>query len=150
MIQTTCTIGYKHCNKAVILTLTEFTKLKTSLNSSSETCKIDLKAAFESIQIEGMLYFMVFMWVLCVGEIVHCENDFEPDYIGYNAGLAKNKLNFSYGVNFKFNGKVHNNLDRVWVVKRFNLPQELNLPFKGLNFVLNCTYDNLTKSVKHD
>ena len=113
MIQTTCTIGYKHCNKAVILTLTEFTKLKTSLNSSSEFCKIDLKAAFESIQIEGMLYFMIFMWVLCVGEIVHYENDFEPDYIGYNAGLGKNKLNFGYGVNFKFNGKVHNNLDRV-------------------------------------
>ena len=67
MIQTTCTIGYKHCNKAVILTLTEFTKLKTSLNSSSETCKIDLKAAFESIQIEGMLYFMVFMWVFLCG-----------------------------------------------------------------------------------
>ena len=97
-----------------------------------------------------MLYFMVFMWVLCVGEIVHCENDLGPDYIGYNAGLGKNKLNFGYGVNFKFNGKVHNNLDRVWVVKRFNLPQELNLQFKGLNFVLNCTYDNLTKSVKHD
>ena len=93
---------------------------------------------------------MVFMWVLCVGEIVHCENDFKPDYIGYNAGLGKNKLNFGYGVNFKFNGKVHNNLDRVWVVKRFNLPQELNLQFKGLNFVLNCTYDNLTRSVKHD
>ena len=93
---------------------------------------------------------MVFMWVLCVGEIVHCENNFEPDYIGYNAELGKNKLNFGYGVNFKFNGKVHNNLDRVWVVKRFNLPQELNLQFKGLNFVLNCTYDNLTRSVKHD
>ena len=67
-----------------------------------------------------------------------------------NAGLWKNKLNFGYGVNFKFNGKVHNNLDRVWVVKRFNLPQELNLQFKGLNFVLDCTYDNLTRSVKHD
>ena len=65
--------------------------LKTSFNSSSETCKIDLKTALESIQIEGMLYFMVFMWVLCVGEIVHCENDFGPDYIGYNAGLGKNK-----------------------------------------------------------
>ena len=150
MIQITCTIGCKHCNKAVILTLTEFTKLKTSLKSSSETCKIDLKTAFESIKIQGMLYFMVFMWVLCVGEIVHCENDFGPDYIGYKAGLGKNKLNFGYGVNFKFNGKVHNNLDRVWVVKRFNLPQELKLQFKGLNFVLNCTYDNLTKSVKHD
>ena len=36
-----------------------------------------------------MLYFMVFMSVLGVGEIVHCENDFEPDYIGYNAGLGK-------------------------------------------------------------
>ena len=97
-----------------------------------------------------MLYFMAFMWVLCVGEIVHCENDYEPDYIGYDVGLGKKKLNFGYGVNFKLNGKVHNNLDRVWIVKRFNLPQELNLQFKGLNFVLNCTYDNLTRSVKHD
>ena len=92
MIQTTCTIEYKHCNKAVILTLTEFTKLKTSLNSSRETCKIDLKTVFESIKIEGMLYFMVFMWVLCVGEIVHCENDFEPDYIGYNAESRQKQI----------------------------------------------------------
>ena len=30
------------------------------------------------------------------------------------------------------------------------MPQELNLQFKGLNFGLNCTYDNLTRSVKHD
>ena len=64
------------------------------------------------------------------------KSNFEPDYIGYNAGLAKNKLNFGYGVNFKFNGKVHNNLDRVWIVKRFNLPQELNLQFKGVEFCI--------------
>ena len=29
------------------------------------------------------------MWVLCVGEIVHCKSNFEPDYIGYNAGVGK-------------------------------------------------------------
>ena len=94
------------------------------------------------------------LWYLCgycVWEkLVHCESDFEPDYIGYNAGLGKNKLNFGYGVYFKFNGKVHNNLDRVWVVERFNLPQELNLPFRSLNFVLNCSYDNLIKNVEKD
>ena len=30
------------------------------------------------------------------------------------------------------------------------MPQELNLQFKGLNFILNCTYDNLTRNVKHN
>ena len=67
-----------------------------------------------------MLSFTVLMWVLCVGEVVHCKEGYEPDYIGYHAGLGKNKLNFGYGVNFRFNEKVHNNLDRVWVVKRLN------------------------------
>ena len=85
-----------------------------------------------------------------MGEVVHCEKEHETDYNGYNTGLGKNKLNFGYGVNFNFNGKVLNNLDRVWKVKRFNLPQELNLQFKGINFGMNYTYDNLTKNVKHD
>ena len=95
-----------------------------------------------------MLIFIVILWVLCVGEIVHCKGIKEPDYIGYDAGLGKNKLNFGYGVNFKNNGKVQNNLDRVWIVQRFNLPQELDFELKGINFGLNCTYEKYTADLK--
>ena len=52
----------------------------------------------------------------------------------------QNKLNFGYGVNFKYNGLVHNNLDRVWIVQRFNLPKELNENIEGRKFGLNCTF----------
>ena len=90
------------------------------------------------------------MWVLCVGKVVHCKDKKEPDYIGYDAGLGKNKLNFGYGVNFKNNGKVQNNLDRVWIVQRFNLPEELNYHFKGINFGLNCTYEKYSKELKNN
>ena len=35
---------------------------------------------------------------------------------------VKNILKFGYGVNFKYNGLLHHNLDRVWVVHRISLP----------------------------
>ena len=43
----------------------------------------------------------------------------------------QNKLKFGYGVNFKYNGKLYHNLDRVWAVHRLSLPsvkQLDNLP----------------------
>ena len=95
-----------------------------------------------------MLLFIVILWALYVGDFVHCEGITEPEYIGYDAGLGKNRLNFGYGVNFKNNGKVQNNLDRVWIVQRFNLPQELNFNFKGINFGLNCTYERYSEDLK--
>ena len=57
--------------------------------------------------------------------------------------IGRNKLNFGYGVNFKYNGEIHNNLDRVWVVQRFNLPKGLTSYFTGMKFGLNCKYSNL-------
>ena len=68
------------------------------------------------------------------------KHNYEPEYIGYDSGVGKNKLNFGYGVNFKYNGLVHNNLDRVWIVQRFNLPKELNENIEGRKFGLNCTF----------
>ena len=57
--------------------------------------------------------------------------------------IGRNKLNFGYGVNFKYNGEIHNNLDRVWVVQRFNLPKGLTSYFTGMKFGLDCEYKNL-------
>ena len=42
---------------------------------------------------------------------------------GLNSDVFKNQLHFGYGVNFKFNGQLYHNLDRVWVVHRVSLPK---------------------------
>ena len=55
----------------------------------------------------------------------------------------ENKLNFGYGVNFKYNGEIHNNLDRVWVVQRFNLPKELHNYVEGMTFGLDCSLQDI-------
>ena len=80
------------------------------------------------IKIKGMCTLVIILWVLCVG-VVNIVTGQEPEV----EKLGHNKLNFGYGINFKYNGEVHNNLDRVWVVKRFNLPKELHLSFRGLS-----------------
>ena len=94
------------------------------------------------------MWTFVICWVLCVGELVTIVNTLEVDHIGYDAELNQNQLKFGYGINFKFNGEVHNNLDRVWIVQRFNLPKELDTHFKGLKFGLNCNYTGLDRILK--
>ena len=37
--------------------------------------------------------------------------------------LYKNQLHFGYGINYKYNGKLYHNLDRVWIVHRVVIPQ---------------------------
>ena len=66
----------------------------------------------------------------------------QPDF-ALGSEIGRNKLNFGYGVNFKYNGEIHNNLDRVWVVQRFNLPKGLTSYFTGMKFGLDCEYNNL-------
>ena len=41
--------------------------------------------------------------------------------------LYKNQLHFGYGMNYKYNGKLYHNLDRVWVVHRVVIPQTQDL-----------------------
>ena len=94
------------------------------------------------IKIKGMCTLVIILWVLCVG-VVNIVTGQEPEV----EKLGHNKLNFGYGINFKYNGEVHNNLDRVWVVKRFNLPKELHLSFRGLKYGLDCEYENIHKQL---
>ena len=90
-----------------------------------------------------MLCLLYFIIVLCVGEFnVKVVNGFQPE-VDYLERVGKNKLNFGYGVNFKYNGEIHNNLDRVWVVQRFNLPRELHNYVKGKKIGLDCSYRNV-------
>ena len=42
---------------------------------------------------------------------------------GESPDLYKNQLHCGYGINYKYNGKLYHNLDRVWVVHRVVIPQ---------------------------
>ena len=102
---------------------------------------MDLKFAFNLIKVEGMWCLLYMLVTLCVGD--QSAFGVQPEFaLGGNIG--KNKLNFGYGVNFKYNGEIHNNLDRVWIVQRFNLPKGLTSYFTGMKFGLNCEYRNLS------
>ena len=37
--------------------------------------------------------------------------------------LYRNQLHFGYGINYKYNGQLYHNLDRVWVVHRVVIPR---------------------------
>ena len=47
--------------------------------------------------------------------------------VAHPQDILKNQLHFGYGVNFKYNGKLHHNLDRVWAVHRVTLPKASEL-----------------------
>ena len=54
--------------------------------------------------------------------------------------LFKNQLHFGYGINYKYNGKLYHNLDRVWVVHRVVIPQIHDLEkFPNFPDKINCT-----------
>ena len=85
--------------------------------------------------------------------------------MGISAGQLdtfQNKLKFGYGVNFKYNGKLYHNLDRVWAVHRLSLPsvkqlddlpdfpQDLNcvLPVEKHRIPLTPTVQNKKKFIQ--
>ena len=41
--------------------------------------------------------------------------------------LYRNQLHFGYGINYKYNGQLYHNLDRVWVVHRVVIPEAADL-----------------------
>jgi len=47
--------------------------------------------------------------------------------------IGKNKVIFEYGVNFKYNGMLTHNVDRVWVVTSIPIPKLKNLEFTAIN-----------------
>ena len=46
---------------------------------------------------------------------------------GIQPDLFRNQLHFGYGINYKYNGQLYHNLDRVWVVHRVVIPKPSDL-----------------------
>ena len=54
--------------------------------------------------------------------------------------VHENKLKFPYGVNFKYNGMVHYNMGRVWIVTKIPLPSIGDLAFEEKSFLPDCDF----------
>ena len=61
-------------------------------------------------------------------------------FIKIKPKLQRNILNFSYGINYKYEGMLAHSFDRFYVVTKFMLPMIGELKFSKLNFDDSCAY----------
>ena len=54
--------------------------------------------------------------------------------------LFLNKLNISYGINYKYNGQLNHNIDRVWVVTKIKIPIYEEIKFPNISFDPECNF----------
>ena len=59
--------------------------------------------------------------------------------------LKKNVLNFSYSVNFKYEGMLSHSFDRFYVVAKHEIPKIENLKLTTFSFDLTCNHLNISK-----
>ena len=54
--------------------------------------------------------------------------------------LFLNRLNISYGINYKYNGQLNHNIDRVWVVTKIKIPKYEEIKFPNISFDPECKF----------
>ena len=52
----------------------------------------------------------------------------------------------SFGISYKYNGLLHHNIDRVWIVTKVAFPMLKEISFPDIAFDLDCPF---VKSLKH-
>ena len=76
-------------------------------------------------------------------------------FLGTNLGsqlqissdLFLNKLNMSYGINYKYNGLMYHNIHRVWIINKVVLPKLKDVKFPDINFDPDCKFINHLKNL---
>ena len=54
--------------------------------------------------------------------------------------LFLNKLNMSYGINYKYNGLLHHNIHRVWIITKVVVPKFNDVKFPDIKFDPDCSF----------
>ena len=54
--------------------------------------------------------------------------------------LFLNRLNISYGINYKYNGQLNHNIDRIWVVTKIKIPKYEEIRFPNISFDPECKF----------
>ena len=80
----------------------------------------------------SLLPFILFSCIVTYTVVIDCL-DIAPE-------LRQNQLEFPWGANFKYNGMLNHNLDRVWIVTKVHLPRYHDLLFPKWKYYENCDY----------
>ena len=68
--------------------------------------------------------------------------------------LYMNRLNMFFGINYKFNGLLHHNLERVWVVTKIAIPKLEDIHFPDIHFDPDCKFtrklNNARQAAKYE
>ena len=81
------------------------------------------------------------MWLLLV--LIKSTLGLQPQI---SSDLYLNKLNMSHGINYKYNGLLHHNIHRVWIITKVALPKLKDISFPDIAFDQECQF---VKSLKH-
>ena len=63
-----------------------------------------------------------------------------------SSDLFLNRLNMSFGINYKYNGLLHHNIDKVWVITKVALPKLKDISFPDIAFDPDCQF---VRNLKH-
>ena len=79
----------------------------------------------------ALLHYLFFLQFL-LGSVIG-EPQIAPE-------LFLNRLNISYGINYKYNGQLNHNIDRVWVVTKIKIPKYEEIRFPNISFDPECKF----------
>lgn len=95
------------------------------------------------------------MWsqVLILLVLIGYSRESSPLVAEVSPDLYKNVMRPEWGINFKYNGAVHHNIDRVWVVTRVPIPELGKLKIHPLEIDTECSFlfkvqNNVQQSVQ--
>ena len=81
----------------------------------------------------------MFMLLMLIGSVLGSQPEISSD-------LFLNRLNMSFGINYKYNGLLHHNIDRVWIVTKVALPKLEDIHFPDIAFDPDYAF---VKGLKH-
>ena len=92
------------------------------------------------------------MWTLLL--IILWSNLISASQIQMPQELYMNRLNMSFGINYKFNGLLHHNLERVWVVTKIAISKPEDIHYPDINFYPDCKFtrklNNARQAAKYE
>ena len=115
----------------------------TASVTTQEVSQLVFSSNYLQLQVCGLL-LLILLW----------SNFISASQIQMPQELYMNRLNMSFGINYKFNGLLHHNLERVWVVTKIAIPKLEDIHFPDINFDPDCKFtrklNNARQAAKYE
>ena len=81
----------------------------------------------------------MFILLITIGSVLGSQPQISSD-------LFLNRLNMSFGINYKYSGLLHHSIDRVWIITKMALPKLKDISFPDIAFDPDCPF---VRHLKH-